>query len=90
MAEKLPVIIDNWGGNTVINALRRLLPHLQRMDVATAVFDVGAFPLLEDLWRSLSSVRVLMGDQTTGRTNREVVQNLREASHNGESPISRN
>jgi hypothetical protein len=35
MAEKLPVIIDNRGDNTVVNALRRLLPNLQKMDVAT-------------------------------------------------------
>jgi len=27
MAEKLPVIMDNRGDNTVVNALRRLLPN---------------------------------------------------------------
>ncbi len=37
MAEELPVIIDNRGENGVLNALKRLLPNLQRMDVATAV-----------------------------------------------------
>jgi superfamily II DNA/RNA helicase len=82
MAEKLPVIIDNRGDNTVVNALRRLLPNLQKMDVATGVFEVGAFLLLEDLWRSLSSIRILMGDETTRRTKREIVQGLRDASHN--------
>ena len=46
MAEKLPVIMDNREDNTVVNALRRLLPNLQRMDVATGVFEVGAFLLL--------------------------------------------
>jgi hypothetical protein len=30
MTEKLPVIIDNRGGNKVVNALRRLLPNLQK------------------------------------------------------------
>jgi len=30
MAEKLPVIIDSRGDNTVVNALRRLLPNLQK------------------------------------------------------------
>ena len=81
MAEKLPVILDNRGDNTVVNALRRLLPNLQRMDIATGVFEVGAFLLLEDLWRSLSGIRILMGDETTRRTRREIVQGLREASH---------
>jgi hypothetical protein len=46
VAEKLPVIIDNRGDNTVVNALRRLLPSLQKMDLATGVFEVGASLLL--------------------------------------------
>jgi len=39
MAEKLPVIIDNRGDNTVVHALQRLLPNLQRMDAATGVVE---------------------------------------------------
>jgi len=39
MADKLPVIIDNRGENTVLHALQRLLPNLQKMDVATGVFE---------------------------------------------------
>jgi len=35
MAERLPVIIDNRGEKKVLNALQRLLPNLQRMDIAT-------------------------------------------------------
>jgi len=53
MPEKLPVIIDNRGDNTVVRALQRLLPNLQRMDVATGVFEVGSFLLLEGLWQGL-------------------------------------
>lgn len=49
MAEKLPVIMDNRGENTVVNALCRLLPNLQETDVASGVFEVGTFLLLEDL-----------------------------------------
>jgi hypothetical protein len=33
MAEKLPVILDNRGDNTVVNALRRLLPNLRKTRV---------------------------------------------------------
>ena len=90
MAEKLPVIIDNRGDNTVVNALRRLLPGLQRMDVASGVLEVGALLLPEDPWRNLSGVRILMGNETTRGTNREIVQPRREAYHNGESLMSRN
>ena len=48
MAEKIPVIIDNRGNNKVLHALQRLLPNLQKMDIATGVFEIGSFLLLED------------------------------------------
>ena len=50
MAEKIPVIIDNRGENTLLSALQRLLPTLRQLDAATGVFEVGAFLLLEGLW----------------------------------------
>ena len=65
MAKKLPIIIDNRGENKVLNALQRLLPNLQRMDVATGVFEIGSFLLLEGLWQDLERIRILMGDETT-------------------------
>jgi len=41
MAEKLPVILDNRNDNTVLNALQKLLPSLQKIDIATGIFEVG-------------------------------------------------
>ncbi len=46
MAKKLPVIIDNRSGNTVLQALQQLSPNLQKMDIATGVFEVGLFFLI--------------------------------------------
>ena len=81
MAEKLPVIIDNRGNNRVLSALQRLLPNLQRIDVATGVFEIGSFLLLEGFWQDLDRIRILMGDETTKRTKREIVQALLQASN---------
>jgi len=67
MAEKLPVIIDNRGDNTVVNAPRRLLPGLQKTDVASGVFEVGALLLLEDLWRNDSHFAGLGDDKQSIR-----------------------
>ena len=64
MAKKLPVIIDNRNQNTVLQALQKLLPNLQKMDIATGVFEVGSLLLLEGLWQNLDKLRVLMGDET--------------------------
>ena len=77
MAEKLPVIIDNRGENRLPGALQRLLPNLQRMDIATGVFEIGSFLLLEGLRQDLERIGILMGDETTRRTRRETVQALK-------------
>ncbi|MHC4499096.1 MAG: phospholipase D-like domain-containing protein [Planctomycetota bacterium] len=61
MATKIPVIIDNRGNNTMLHALRRLLPNLQGMDIATGVFEVGSFLLLERYWQTPDMIRVLNG-----------------------------
>jgi hypothetical protein len=50
MAEKLPVIIDNRSNNKVLRALQRLLPNFEKMDIATGVFEIGSFLLLEGFW----------------------------------------
>src|SRR4030042_1399389 len=81
MAEKLPVIIDNRGDNKVLSALQRLLPNLQQMDVATGVFEIGSFLLLEGFWQDLDRIRILMGDETTKRTKRESVQAMLQTSN---------
>ncbi len=81
MAKKLPVIIDNRGNNTVLRALQKLLPNLPKMDIATGVFEVGSLLLLEGLWQDLDKIRVLMGDETTKRTKREIIKAMLEVSN---------
>jgi hypothetical protein len=49
MAKKLPVIIDKRNDNTLLNALRQLLPNLKNMDVATGIFEVGSLLSLDGL-----------------------------------------
>jgi len=81
MPDKLPVIIDNRGDNKLVVALQKLLPNLRKIDIATGVFEIGSFLLLEDLWQDLKNIRILMGDETTKRTRREIVKALLEISN---------
>lgn len=67
MAEKIPVIIDNRGDNKVLHAFQRLLPNLQKMDIATGVFEIGSFLLLEGFWQNLDKIRILMGDNKSSQ-----------------------
>jgi len=80
MAEKLPTIIDNRGDNTLLHALQRLLPGVQGLDITTGLFEIGSFLLLEQLWQGLDKIRILMGDETTRRTKKEIVESLRKKS----------
>ena len=41
MAEKLPGIVDSRGDNTVVSALLRFPPNLQRLDVASGASETG-------------------------------------------------
>src|SRR5260370_27578214 len=75
--EKIPTLIDNLGDNTLLNALKQLLPFAQALDVATGTFEIGSLLALDGLWQPLQKVRVLMGDETTRRTRNELIESLR-------------
>ena len=76
MSGKLPTIIDNRDENTVLSALRRLLPEVQALDIASGFFEIGALLALDGLWQPLKHARILMGDEMTKRTRRELVAAL--------------
>lgn len=80
MSAKLPTINDNQGGATVLAALQKILPQAKRLDVATGTFEVSGFMSLDGQWQALDHSRVLMGDETTKRTKKELVLSLRRMS----------
>lgn len=80
MSEKLPTLIDNTPGRTVLEALGALLPSTRNWDIATGFLEIGAFPLLESLWQSVEKVRIVLGDETTRRTRHELLEALRQQS----------
>ncbi len=80
MDTKLQTIIDNRDGNTVLEALKRLLSESKTLDVATGNFEVGSLLALASFWNRLDGLRVLMGDETTKRTKSEFVEALRAMS----------
>jgi len=81
MAKKLPVIIDNRNGNTVLQALQKLLPNLQKIDIATGIFEIGSLLNLEGLWQNLDKIRVLMGNETTKTTKKVIIEALLKTSN---------
>lgn len=77
---KLPTIIDNRGNNTVLEALKNLLPESKSLDVATGYFEIGSLLSLDEYWNGLEKIRIVMGDEATKRTKNELVQALKKES----------
>jgi len=55
MAKKLPIIIDNRNDNTLLRAFQKLLPNLEKMDIATGIFEIGSFLIPEGFWQNLNN-----------------------------------
>lgn len=76
MPNKLSTIIDNRNENTALEALKKLLPESQSLDVASGFFEIGSLLALDGLWQPLEQIRILMGDEMTRRTKQELVAAL--------------
>ena len=76
MSVKLPTLLDNRSENTVLAALRLLLPVSKSLDVATGTFEIGSLLALDTLWQQPEKIRILMGDETTRRTRGEIIAAL--------------
>jgi superfamily II DNA or RNA helicase len=72
----LSTLIDNFSPNTLQAALERLLPQIQSWDIATGTFDIGALLALDGLWQPVKPIHLLMGDETTRRTRKELLNTL--------------
>ena len=78
---KIPTLIDNINGNTLLKVLESLLVESVRLDIATGTFEIGAFLSLGETWRHLDGIRLLMGDETTRRTKEHLIRALQEATN---------
>lgn len=76
MSERDPILIDNRGENTLLSTLQRLLNEGGEWDVATGFFEIGALLALDGLWQGLRRTRIVMGDETTRRTRRELLEGI--------------
>ena len=56
---KLPTLIDNLPDNTMLDALKRLLPVTDFWDVATGTFEIGSLLALDGLWQPVQKIRIL-------------------------------
>ncbi len=81
MTKRINTILDNQKENTVLESLKRLLPDSTNLDITTGVFEIGSLLALDGFWNHLEKVRIVMGDETTKRTRKELVDAIRKVSY---------
>ena len=56
--------------------LREWTEIARAMDIATGYFEIGALLALDGQWQKLEKIRLLMGDEVTGRTRKAMLESL--------------
>jgi len=83
MSPETPSLIDNFPPNTLLATLQELLPQTNSWDIATGTFDIGSLLALGELWQPIKPVRILMGDETTRRTRKELLKATSQQTDDG-------
>lgn len=72
-------IVDNSiSGWTGLEYLRQWSEISTAFDIATGFFEIGALLALDGQWQKLEKIRILMGDELTGRTKRALLDAITE------------
>ncbi len=77
---QIPTIIDNVDDNTLLEALKTLLINSIKLDIAAGTFEIGAFLSLGETWQHLDRIRILMGDETSKRTKKHLIEALQSVT----------
>ena len=83
MSPETPSLIDNFPPNTLLATLEELLLETTSWDIATGTFDIGSLLALGELWQPIKPVRILMGDETTRRTRKELLNATSQQADDG-------
>ena len=83
MEGETPPLIDNFPPNTLLATLQELLPQTSAWDIATGTFDIGSLLALDGFWQPVQPIRILMGDETTKRTRRELLDAIDRQANEG-------
>lgn len=71
-------IVDNSvSGWTGLRYLQEWTGIAKAFDIATGYFEIGALLALDGKWQGLDKIRILMGDETTARTRRTILEAVR-------------
>lgn len=70
-------IVDNSvSGWTGLEYLKQWTEIASALDIATGFFEIGSLLALDGKWQHLEKIRILMGDEVTGRTRKAFLEAL--------------
>ncbi|HDK16421.1 MAG TPA: helicase, partial [Nitrospirae bacterium] len=73
-------IVDNSDNDwKVKNYLHDWTEIADKFDIATGYFEIGALLALDGQWQKLDKLRILMGDEVSGRTRNALVEGIKQA-----------
>ncbi len=68
------------GGRTGHEYLRQWCQISSGIDVATGYFDIGALLDLNGEWQQVDEIRILMGDEVSGRTKAKILEGIQKSA----------
>ena len=75
-------IVDNSiSGWTGLRYLEGWTEISESFDIATGYFEVGSLLALDQKWQKLSKIRILMGQETTQRTRRTILEAVKKEAN---------
>lgn len=73
-------IVDNLEGNSLSTAIQELLPDADSLSIASAFFSLDSLNLLGDALRTVQQVRLLFGDDASGKQRVALLEAFRRRS----------
>jgi superfamily II DNA or RNA helicase len=81
-------IVDNSDTDwKVLQYLQGWAPYAHTIDIATGFFEAGALLALDGAWQKVDHLRILMGDETSRRTRRLLLEGVTLAGRNLDQSI---
>ena len=72
-------IVDNSDSDwKVLDYLKDWTDLSNSFDVATGYFEIGAMLALDGQWQKLEKLRILMGDEVSGRTKKALLDRIKK------------
>ena len=83
--EPLFIVDNSEEHGKVLHYLEQWTEIATAFDIASGFFEIGSLLALDGKWQKLTKIRILMGDEMTGRTRQALLEGLSAPASRGSS-----